>query len=232
MRDRPSALLPTTASTFGLKPGVSFCRVGGRAVFLDVSADRYFCLSPAGETAFRRLVDGAPLDDDHRAALDNLARAGPLALGPNLAPIINCPAVTPPSRSLLDDTAQPGMLDMLSATAALLAAPQRLRLCGLKRTLARIENRKGNRSAPLPVERLARTAAAFARLRLVATEKDNCLTRSIAIAGRLAALGGAPELIIAVKLQPFYAHAWVQCDGWLVNDRREFVDNYTPVLVV
>jgi len=218
--------------TFGLKPGVSFCRVDGRTVFLDMPEDRYSCLSPAGEAAFGRLVEGDPIEPQHLAALTNVARTGPLASGASSTPIAPCRAIEPPGQSLLDSEATPSLLGTGSAAASLIAAPLRLRLRGLAATLRWLERRKARATGNVAIDRLARSASAFARLRLIATEKDNCLTRSIAVASRLIALGATPDLVIAVKLQPFYAHAWVQCDGWLVNDRHEFVRNYTPILVV
>jgi hypothetical protein len=52
---------------FTLRNGISFCRVGDRIIFLDIEADRYFCLSRSAEHSFRALADGAtpPPDDAH-----------------------------------------------------------------------------------------------------------------------------------------------------------------------
>lgn len=231
MNDGGVAPSTTPLTGFGLKSGVSFCRVDGRSVFLDVSADRYFCLSPAGENAFSRLLDGAALDDRDRAALENLAQNGPLVRDPssNIAP---CAAIDVPRASYLDEPRPAGLRDTVAAAASLIRSPLRLRLFGLRNTLARVERRKRRSAARVAPGRLCEVASAFARLRLFATEKDNCLIRSIAVVERLISIGAAPQLVIAVKLQPFYAHAWVQCDGRLVNDRHEFVRNYTPILVV
>lgn len=231
MNDDGVAASTAPPTGFGLKPGVSFCRVDGRCVFLDVPADRYFCLSPAGENAFARLIEGIALEDRDLATLDNLARTGPLVRDPS-STIAPCAAIDVPQASYLDVTAAPGLREMVAAITSLIRSPLRLRLFGLNRTLVRLERRKRRSAASVAPDRPREVASAFARLRLVATEKDNCLTRSIAVAERLISIGAAPQLVIAVKLQPFYAHAWVQCDSWLVNDRHEFVRNYTPILVV
>jgi hypothetical protein len=119
------------------------------------------------------------------------------------------------------------------AAAALALAPIRLRLFGLDGVVARLRSRKRRmRPAAHPERTLAAVATAFARLRYVATAHDKCLTRSLALAGRLLDTGMAPDLVIGVKLQPFAAHAWVQCDGRLVNDRLDIVCDFTPILVV
>ncbi len=223
---------PAQGRAFGLKPGISFCRVDGRTIFLDVPADRYLCLSPAGEQAFTRLLDGLALEDHHLSALANLARTGPLLRGDHASPLAPCPTVPIPRPSHLDDFVRPGLVETVAAALSLIRSPLKLRAVGLRRTLAGIDRSKHRANQAAALRRQAKVAAAFARLRLIATEKDNCLTRSIAVTERLIAIGARPQLVIAVKLQPFYAHAWVQCDGWLINDRHEFVRNYTPILVI
>ncbi len=222
--------LPDTG--YRLKNGVSFCRVDGRTLFLDLDADRYFCLSPTGERAFSLLVGGAMLDKDERAALDNLVRDGPLARAATQHAITGCDPPALPTRSRLDESVAVGTLALIGPAVSLMAAPLRLRTKGMAGVIAWLARRKAIGQDRATSQTTSQVAAAFARLRLVATERNNCLTRSVAVADRLLATGARPDLVIAVKLRPFYAHAWVQCDGWLVNDRHEFVRAYTPILVV
>jgi len=222
--------LPATG--YRLKHGVSFCRVDGRTLFLDLRADRYFCLSPMGERAFSRLADGAAVDNDDHDALENLVRDGPLARAATQHAITACNPPDLPARSRLDETEAIGNLALLGPAVSLMAAPLRLRIQGMAGAVAWLARRKASSSGRATPQATGHVAAAFARLRLVATERNNCLTRSIAVADRLLAIGARPDLVIAVKLRPFYAHAWVQCDGWLINDRHEFVRAYTPILVV
>ena len=218
---------------FALKSGVSFCRVSDRTVFLDLSADRYFCLSSAGERSFSRLVDSKPLSSSDAVALGNLAVNGPLIHTEVASAITPCPAIELPVCSLLDEQAgRPRLFELLAAGPSLFAAPLLLRLYGLHALVERLRSRKARVSTIARQGRQTTVATAFKSWRYVATEQDHCLTRSVAVASRLISVGARPELIIAVKLRPFAAHAWVQCDGCLVNDRHEFVRDYTPILII
>ena len=86
---------------FTLRNGISFCRVGDRIIFLDIVADRYFCLSPDAEHSFRALAEGStpPPDDVHVQGL--LARGLLTASAAPEAPAA-CPPIVMPQTSLLD----------------------------------------------------------------------------------------------------------------------------------
>jgi hypothetical protein len=222
-----------TPVSYQLKDGVSFCRVADQTVFLDLSADRYFCLSPVGQQSFDRLVRGETLAQDDLATLKDLTVVRPITNEAKYDAITPCLSIDFPQLSLLDeDCARPGGLDVVLAASCLVASSVGLRIFGLRTVVAQLSARKIRAAGRIAPTELAKVAGAFARLRYVATERDNCLTRSIAVAGRLTVCGAQPSLVIAVKLQPFGAHAWVQCDKLLVNDRHEFVRDYTPILVI
>src|SRR3546814_15454074 len=57
---------------YSLASGISFCRVAGRFIFLDVPRDRYFCLSAESERCFAQLVDGESLSQREHAVLAQL----------------------------------------------------------------------------------------------------------------------------------------------------------------
>lgn len=211
-----------------LQPGVSFCLVADRVVFLDVDADRYFCLSQIAQQTFLRAIDN---QDD--ALLATLAPAVPLSLDPAHPPITPCSAVGEPAGSLLDGALpRPDWRSTLLAAGSLPLATVRLRVCGLAATIRHLVVRKQrlHRRTARPGQ-LLQTVSAYARLRYIATESDQCLPRSVAVAGRLAAMNLPATLVIGVKLQPFAAHAWVQSGDWLANDRVDVVRDFTPILV-
>ena len=68
--------------------------------------------------------------------------------------------------------------------------------------------------------------------RTVISPLDNCLSQSVAIAGRLLHRNVRATLIIGVRLGPFNAHCWVQRDDRLVNDRFDMVRMFTPILAI
>src|ERR1700722_6309244 len=50
-----------------------------------------------------------------------------------------------------------------------------------------------------------------------------CLQRPAATACLLKKYGVAAQMVIGARQMPFKAHAWVEVDGWVVNDKP-----YTP----
>ncbi|MEG8049026.1 lasso peptide biosynthesis B2 protein [Sphingomonas aurantiaca] len=202
-------------------------------MFLDIEADRYFCLSPAAEQSFARLIDGAPIVAENEAVLANLARHGPLTDGSHGVAIAPCLATVATRTDLPGLAIPPRPAQLMLAAGSLALAPLRLRLFGLAGVIRALQIRKARATSPEPHDRrLTTTAAAFAQLRYVATAHDRCLTRSIALASRLFAQGLTAELILGVQLRPFAAHAWVQAGDRLLNDRVDVVRDFTPILVV
>jgi len=192
-------------------------------------ADRYFCLSPRAQEIFLRALEG-----EDETLLATLASAVPLSCDPSHPPIVPCPNVVGPARNLLDESLpRPEWRITLLSAISLPVAQLRLRICGLAGTIHYLRLRKLRlaRSAG-DKPGLSQTVAAYRHLRYIATESDKCLARSVAVAGRLMAIGVAADLVIGVKLQPFAAHAWVQCGEWLANDRVDVVRDFTPILVV
>ncbi len=60
---------------------------------------------------------------------------------------------------------------------------------------------------------------------------NRCLSRSIALVQRLAQLGCAAHLVMAVRAAPFAAHSWVQVDDIVLNDTPEEVSRYSPIFL-
>ena len=217
-----------------LQPDVSFCLVSGRVVFLDLSADRYFCLSITAERSFMRSVQGAALDVDEDALLARLTASGPLSCDRSHPPANPCPALAELRASMLDEPLpRPTLSVTCIAAASLFAAPLRLRTLGLNGAIRQLSRRKRRASlGPVGKDRLLRAITGFIRLRDIVTENDNCLVRSMAVANGLISAGATPQLIMGVKLQPFAAHAWVQSEDWLINERWDVVRDFTPILIV
>ncbi|HEX7694358.1 MAG TPA: lasso peptide biosynthesis B2 protein [Sphingomonas sp.] len=218
---------------YALRKGVSFCFVAGRALFLDVPRDRYFCLSQTASHAFRDVVDGTSAATE---SCEQLVALGILEPSDAAAPIISCDASVPPDRSLAENTHRPGIASRWETGRAMLAlnaASFRLRYRGLERTLADIRARKVRLVSHQQRERdIEAIAQGYRGTRTFLSDQDRCLVRSLAISRRLLAAGVAPDLVLAVKLQPFQAHCWVQLGPLLINERREVVRDYTAILIV
>lgn len=58
-------------------------------------------------------------------------------------------------------------------------------------------------------------------------KKILCLQRSAATACLLKKYGYAAELVIGVQHVPFFAHAWVEFDGLVINDKPYMPEIYS-----
>nr|WP_279588181.1 lasso peptide biosynthesis B2 protein [Sphingomonas japonica] len=69
------------------------------------------------------------------------------------------------------------------------------------------------------------------RARRLWSAEDRCLPRSIALARVLRAEGSGAKLVLGVTGQPFATHAWVQDGDVVLNDTRDHVRLFMPLLI-
>lgn len=220
---------------FTLPDGVSYCDAGDRLVFLDIKRDRYVALAADAEASFRRAVADESLTAEEARTLEELISNGLLqrsAGGPRLTP---CAAPACAEGSLIDGSRSASPARVAHALWRLLHARITCGLRPLERTIGNLAQRK---AAP-PVRRIApslgvmeEVAAAFSSTALLAAPLDRCLPRSVAVAHMLLDLGIKPDFVIAVRLQPFSAHCWVQHGATLINETSDRAQTYTAILVV
>lgn len=214
---------------FTLRQGLSYCAVDGRLLFLDICADRYFRLEKNAEAAFRDLADDpAPRADD--PVLIRLQGTGLLVEGPVQA-LAPCDVGLSATDSLLDiDLPSAPVGACLSALMTLFETRRRLRRDGLgfalKSLRAQLSHAQSRRAADPVIHSLV---AAFETSARLTRSHDQCLVRSLSLAGALAARGVGTELVIGVRLRPFAAHCWVQHGHILINDRPDPVSSFTPI---
>lgn len=220
---------------FELRKGISFCEVSDRLLFLDIVADRYFCLRPDAEHAFRSLLHGEALDAASQVNLNGIVQSGVLSevtgYGIPHAFRIHRQA----SFSLLDARdARIRPTAVIGAVTAILAARLSLHWRQLHPILRSIDLRRTDwpRSNAVDLDEIQEAATAFETTSRFLRSHDKCLSRSIALARYLAVRGLPADLVIAVRLRPFAAHAWVQSGQWLVNDRIDTIRSYTPIMAV
>ena len=220
---------------FMLREGLFCCETGGHFVFLDIKRDRYLALDREAERSFRRWFERKPLSTEDDAALHRLAGSGLLGAAPNGARAQLCFAPPLPERSLIDEQHRPVRAGALAhALGRLALGALELRRSSLESSLERLKRRKAGVAEPSgrAACALPRVAAAFKHSAFIASSLDRCLPRSLAIAHVLLDLNVRPMLVIAVRLQPFGAHCWVQHECTLVNESLDNVRNFTPILVV
>ena len=217
-----------------LRNGLSFCETGGRILFLDVDRDRYFCLAEQSESGFRRLVADEPKSATDDVLLQRLVADGLLVEGPPGERPAACLPVRRPDHSLLDEAARARPGAAVSALFRLSISNLALRVLPLRVILARLKRRKSMlaRSSAAPHGATLEIAAAFKRSSRIVSPLNLCLPRSVAAAHALLASGVRPDLVIGVRLNPFNAHCWVQCEEALINESLDEVRNFTPILVI
>lgn len=206
---------------------VSFGEVDQRLVFLDARSDSYFMLEPSEERAFLELF--GPTDSrDNDEVLDGL-----LGTEGECHSLLRA---NPPSarNSLFDDRSQltVSLKDLLSVAAAVRQTRRMLQREPLGLVLDLL-------TAALPSQRAAGdTSTVQTRGRLFAASrkyvpiKPNCLLDSLALLHWLGSDAHGALLVFGAKLEPFFAHCWVQIGDLLLNDRREYVELFKPVRVV
>lgn len=207
-------------------PTLSFCMIGETAIFLDLTADRYFRLAPEHNAAFASQLAGSVAP--HTALL-----AAGLGAFEGVAPI-TMPDLPPTQWHRPDVHARFNPIRLLMATICQRRIERRLKSAGLAAVLQALH---GQLRAPLLVPatdqvRAMQIVGAFEQARLFRSAVDRCLPRSLGLAQMLARAGYRAQVIVGVKLHPFAAHCWVQSGGVILNESPEETARYTPILIL
>lgn len=215
---------------YAFAPGVSACRADGRLVILNLTADRYLMLPRDLEASVIRLIDGERALARDRAVHERLCTDGLVLQRSPKADLCLC-AEPIPSSSLVDSGwPRPPKGTVIAAGMRAVRASAELRFAGLDYTLRRVKRILAPESDS--AEDANRVAAAFAELRLVMRSLDRCLPLSIALARAAKRDHGLVRLVLGVACDPFRAHAWVQLDRTVLNDRLDTVRTFTPILAL
>jgi hypothetical protein len=216
-----------------LRDNVHWCDSGGRAVFLDAEADRYFCLPTAINDAFMRLATGRmqPGDPEQLQMLVERRILVEVCAPVDFPPP---PQVEPPIRDWMNERSGGArLLPAVRALAAEISAARRLRS---KPFIEVLENAKGSGSKQKPPrDRDERLRAIVSASRLVAyllREQDRCLVRALAVHSACKKSGIRAKLVFGVIAHPFAAHCWVQLRGAVLVGAFEQARLYTPILVI
>lgn len=229
-------------AVFQLAPDVSFCRTDERFVFLHLKRERYFQLTQKQAEWFQALQasnDHAALEPAVARFAAQLESMGFLTILPGPArPLLEhrSPAASGSAMDYPLKTRARHAPDLFPAIAgSVLTVGLSLKWTGLGLTLRALGRKKqaagvsptpaGNRVLSLATEFRGWSPFLF-------TSHDACLFRSLALADFLCAESVPALFVIAVRCQPFRAHAWVQHDGVILNDHLEVTRNYSPIFSV
>lgn len=222
---------------YRLREDLYFCISGGRAVFLDAEADRYFALPARVDAAFQRLfLQTGPISSSERAALSLMEDRGYLKedlAGTEIPSPCLCEIEIGdrPSRGKTQTSFQ---LVLLALFCQLVASGllRRRGFLSVTDILRRVKDRYPDRRGRSPADIISAVAGAFHKTRFLLRPSDQCLARSIAFALCCYRFGVRPSVILGVRTNPFSAHCWVQLEGQVAYDDVGQAERFTPIMVI
>jgi hypothetical protein len=201
------------------------------AVFLDTTADVYFCLAGAGALMTIGLDGLVGVREPEAAA--PLVEAGLLVVGG----AARAPTLPPAATTGLAMHGRPmtptRLVKALHANADAAKAVAQLTFADIL-GLARHGRAASAVAEPLPLNSHAvlSEAARFARFAPWLPRGGVCLMRSLQQLLYLRGLGYAPTWVFGVRTWPFQAHCWLQADTVVLDDHVEHVRAFAPILAV
>ena len=211
-----------------------WCECAGRVVFLDLAADRYFCLSGNSATAFLKVVHGETSQADP-GTLRRLIDAEVLVEDSAAMPVQPPAAVEPATGDFLEPPYPRASFRQLgNALMSELVVALQLRTRSLVAILGTAGRTRAVDSAngPEVTARLERIVAASMAAALVVRSADRCLARALAVHRMCRRAGVAATLVFGVRMDPFAAHCWVQRGSAVLVGGFEQVRLYTPILAL
>jgi hypothetical protein len=215
---------------YALRNGLSYCKVEGHDVFLDLQADHYFQLATGAEASFRKLCAEPELP---ACELGSLSALGLLRSASSQDGLLPAWAEIPTELSPHLASHQGAMLAALRALLCQMRIERYLKKRGLAASMTRLRRQK---------EQLPYVAQGglvygdwvrgFEHAKLLRSPAKRCLPRSMALASCLFQAGFGVQLVIGVRLRPFSAHCWVQDGVTVLNDTPEDVAIFTPIFVL
>jgi len=217
-----------------LRDDLSFCRIDGHVIFLDLGNDRYFHLSPTMEQLFVRYVDGSAVSEEN---IKTLIRSGILN-GTPTPPAIEPRAEEAAFRSVLElpDIRATCRLAMVMEVLAIVCSTQRrLKARRLKSILDDLDGsrrERGTRGMDVDEPRLLRETMGFHKARKIVPLATCCLLDSLSLGTFLARRHHRTSLFFGVTNEPFSAHCWLQSGDTVLNDTVGNTRTYTVIKVI
>lgn len=212
-----------------LAPGVSFCRVGEKLIFLDLNRDRYVALGNGIRSAFDRLMSGEPNDSD---SMTGLIATGLIDRCDCETKLEAVSANVPTSDLSALPMERPGFQMTIAAFRHLYWARGAMQSGRLAKTVSALKYSKLHRDVSDNEQGLVDLAAAYAMARLLVPLTPKCLIDSLALFRLLVAQNMSPNLIFGVRLTPFAAHCWLQSSTVVLTGSAEDARNFTPIMLI
>jgi hypothetical protein len=215
---------------FRLRDGVSFCRIGERHLFFDVHADRYFGLTDPLDRSF---ADMTAQDVPEAGDAELLLRTGlVIRAREDVRPKPCIHATVAPERVIAAAT-RSSPRTIAGVLARRLLWSHRVKHRSLSDNLDALTRRRDRLSSsqtdPAP---LARRVRGYSDAALLWSESGRCLATSMALMDDLTRLGYRVKLVFAVRLDPFFAHCWVEWQAMPICPDPDALRALTPIRIV
>ena len=228
--------------------GVYLAADHGEVVVLDARRDQYSALGPGVSAAVRWALNPAACPEPPEAAalLEPLVQAGLLTPAPSGAGAVTLPEPaepggvpsyrwTPNLSWAARSGARASRVQVVRAVAIIGRADALVRRGRIQAVLRWLRTRHGRLPAvagPGSAVRAAALVDAHIRARMVYPRQIECLPGSAALAAHAWACGLPVGFVTGVHKYPFVAHAWVEYNGQVLNDRPEIARRLAPIVTV
>lgn len=219
---------------WSLRDDLYWCDCDGRAVFLDLKADRYFCLPRESNAAFLRVALNQPEPGDCERL--RLLVGGGLLVEGDAPTAIQLPVSI--ERPRIDfpggPRSRPRAIPVMRAIACELRIAWLLRRRPFHQVIESVRrSTPGASFAPhgqhSSLQSLVSAAAVTA---LLLRSHDRCLVRGLALQRWCRKSGFGTKLVLGVIAHPFTAHCWVQLGDVVLVGGYEQARLYTPIFVL
>lgn len=220
-----------------LAPGLHHCECDGICIFLDVSRDRYFCLSDTQSDWFRQIMDPEDTEtppDKVKQFRTSLIRQGVLVERCRPAHPIPGAHAGQTLRNLVSyrpaGASSGQWIRVARAVAGTWWLQRQERFEGVAGHVAGLKAKLAQRADDTAADWELLTAQFLDLAPYFFTSDEACRFRSIALIKFLAFCGVASDWVFGVRLAPFGAHCWVEKGPVVLNDEADRIREFKPIL--
>lgn len=235
---------------YQLAANVFACLSDGHYVFLDLPRNQYFCLNADNSRVADRMLRGSlsqrpsstscrKSDDDALERVTHaLTQQGLITRRHSDWAQADRPRIAAVRKEIspIENEHKPSLrVDYCTAFfLASISASWKLRRYSMLKIVSSISEIKHQEleMEHQTHESLSSLTKIFHYLRPLYVRQYLCLYDSLALVHFLAKYHFFPLWVFGVKTQPFSAHCWVQAGDCVLNDKLDFVHEYTPIMAI
>lgn len=223
-----------------LRKGLSYCRIDGHVIFLDILSDRYFRLSDSMEAAFMSFAYGGRNTEAELAMLaeKNILTTEPWAVEGNDAGL----SIMLPARSVFEQSGPsrslslPVLLEVVALVLSTRRALRAHRLAYVIESLVRYRRKHAGNPPPqtttLAPKIICNAANSFRCARLYLPVTMSCLLDSLSLIKFLSRRQISANIVFGVTRDPFAAHCWAQIGDTVLNDTVGNAAAHMPIRII